>query len=338
MLSKKILIVLAVIFLISIPKFILLIVDDNACLWEKHKDCDWYRKAVAETSPEYGMYWFLIRILRIPSLVIGFDLTVKIFLYVSNFIFLFGVYLLLKDELNFRLMIFTLISMGFILGIYRIWIELLRNMFVLMLLPFFLYFIKERKAAYTGIILGIMLISHHTGIFFIILTALFYLFLKDEKKWKELLIIYLIVFSIYVSYYATIYPIEKKFDSSVRSIVEISTNIADENRLAYNLGSLIYFNSIYLITGIIGLKLIRRKNRLTLFMGLFFFLCLFSFWFEVGYRLGMMLSFPAVILTSFFLRELISEEYRKGFYAGFLPVLIVYFLLSLRIFDPILII
>jgi len=302
---KKTWITVIFIFFILLPKTYLLLKVDY-CLWHE-KDCDWYYNSINNVTPEKGLFYFLIRLLRLPVMLIGYEATIKIFLLVTSFIFLFGIYLFLKDELDFELILFAILSANFILGMTRIWIELYRNMFLMMLVPYLFYYIKKERPVSSGLILGTILISHHTGIIFIPLVVLYYIILKEKsslrgKKWKDFLIIFFMVFLILYTYYSTIYPIEKDYSGDVRFLDEFLTTVGNQY-LEYNIDRLFYFNSIYLITAFLALCFSDRKNKTVLLTGIFFILCLSTLYFEAGHRLMYNVSFPSVILTSFYLQK-----------------------------------
>lgn len=252
------------------------------CFWPDHiRDCVSYREWSENPVITADRYMFLPFVLSYSTEAFGYPLTIKAFMLVSNMLFLVGVWLLLRKRLDARVMIFTLVACSFSMGLLRIWIELYRNWLVIMLAPYFFYWIEKERHVLALACLGVALVSHHSGL---LLLGVYIIYLM--KAIAGSLIIGM-----------------GEFEYLMRHDIE---------HLLFNIQNMIYYNSIYLLATALFMRQFRMKDTLHFLAVSLFLLCVFSLPFYYGHRTGAIMSLPCIIMTALFVQK--NRRLRKIFY------------------------
>lgn len=151
-----------------------------------------------KTTPE-----LLFLGLTVPLYYIGLDVFViiKMFMVVLPLVFSFGLYLLLRNRIDNKLMYVAILFANLSLSFNLFWFVLLKNGLMIAFFPFFLHFYLEEKYGRSLFFLFLMALSHMTFILLAIPIIIHSLYKFKNPSFFIISIMLLGLFGLY--YYST---------------------------------------------------------------------------------------------------------------------------------------
>ncbi len=194
--------VFLVLSIITLPRIWLEIKHPLCCGW----DIPYYPAQLhnynIKLSPDEPLFFLLSSLLK-P--IFGVFVSVKILHIVLFILFSITFFILIKRYFDLKVALISLLILGFLPALTRIWADQYRNFLAFSLFPLFiLLFLDDRKWYWlaSGFVLGLIGLSHRMVFVFSIFTVfIFFLFKRKLDRFKKCLVIVIIGILLAFPYY-----------------------------------------------------------------------------------------------------------------------------------------